>query len=84
MPGAGIAGDRWAGADADKVVEEIRTVEGEAMKMRAEGSPIRPLKLRVLAVMQTSFGPSTPIWPPMQAPQVAVVTMAPASISVCT
>ena len=43
---------------------------------------MRPLKLRVLAVMQVSFGPSTPMWPPPQAPQVAGVTTAPASISV--
>ena len=26
---------------------------------------MRPLKLRVLAVMQVSPGPSTPIWPPI-------------------
>ena len=45
---------------------------------------MRPLKLRVLAVMHTSSGPSTPIWPPTQAPQVAGVTIAPASISVAT
>jgi len=52
--------------------------------MRAVGSPMRPLKLRVLAVMQVSPAPSTPMWPPKQAPQVAGVTTAPASISVCT
>ena len=34
---------------------------------------MRPLKLRVLAVMQVSFGPSTPMWPPPQAPHVALV-----------
>ena len=45
---------------------------------------MRPLKLRVLAVMHTSSGPSTPMWPPTQAPQVAGVTTAPASISVAT
>ena len=52
--------------------------------MRADGSPMRPLKLRVLAVMHTSSGPSTPMWPPRQAPQVAGVTTAPASIRVAT
>ena len=38
--------------------------------MRADGSPMRPLKLRVDAVMQTSPGPRTPKCPPLQAPQV--------------
>src|SRR5271169_2712392 len=61
---------------------EAATVAGEAMKMRALGSPMRPLKLRVLAVMHVSPGPSTPIWPPPHAPQVALVTPAPASSSV--
>src|SRR3979411_2389069 len=32
--------------------------------------------------MQVSPGPSTPIWPPWQAPQVALVTTAPASIRI--
>ena len=63
---------------------EAATVAGEAMKMRALGSPMRPLKLRGLAVMQVSPGPSTPMWPPAQAPQVALVTSAPASTSVAT
>ena len=43
---------------------------------------MRPLKLRVEAVMQVSSGPTTPIWPPPQAPHVALVTSAPASTSV--
>ena len=45
---------------------------------------MRPLKLRVLAVTQTSPAPSTPMWPPTQAPHVAAVTTAPASTSVST
>jgi len=48
----------------------------------ALGSSMRPLKLRVLALMQVSRGPRTPIWPLKQAPQVAGVTTAPASIRV--
>jgi hypothetical protein len=40
------------------------------------------LKLRVLAVRQTSSGPSAPKWPPTQAPQVAGVTMPPAAVIV--
>ena len=60
------------------------TVAGEAMKIFALAAPMRPLKLRVLAVMQTSPGPSVPMWPPQQAPQVAGVTTAPASSNVST
>ena len=44
-------------------IAEAATVAGEAMKMRALGSPMRPLKLRVLAVMQVSPGPEHPHMP---------------------
>ena len=39
------------------VIADAATVAGDPMKMRALGSPMRPLKLRVVAVMQVSFGP---------------------------
>ena len=43
---------------------------------------MRPLLLRVLAVMQVSLAPSRPMWPPLQAPQVGLVTTAPASMKI--
>ena len=61
------------------VSAEAATVAGDAIHTCELGSPMRPLKLRVLDVMQTSSGPSTPMWPPPQAPQVGGAIIAPAS-----
>ena len=52
--------------------------------MLADGLPIRPWKFRVEAVMQTSSSARRPMCPPKQAPQVELVTTAPASINVST
>ena len=63
-------------------IAEAATVAGEAMYTRELGSPMRPLKFRVLEVMQTSCSASTPMWPPPQAPHVGGAMVAPASIRV--
>ena len=63
---------------------EAATVAGDPIYTLASGLPIRPLKLRVDAVMHTSPSASSPMWPPKHAPQVELVTTAPASISVST
>ena len=60
---------------------EAATVAGEPMYTFELGSPMRPLKLRVVAVMHTSSGPMTPMWPPPHAPQVGGAMIAPASVS---
>jgi hypothetical protein len=44
------------------VIAEAATVAGDAMKISASVLPIRPVKFRVLDVMHTSPGPTTPMW----------------------
>jgi hypothetical protein len=44
------------------VIADAATVAGDAMKISASVLPIRPVKLRVLEVMHTSPGPTTPMW----------------------
>src|SRR6266566_9372715 len=48
----------------------------------AFGWPIRPGKFRLVVLRHTSPSPSTPMWPPRQAPHVAVVQAAPAARNV--
>jgi hypothetical protein len=43
------------------VIAEAATVAGDAMKISASALPMRPVKLRVLDVMHTSPGPTTPM-----------------------
>ena len=63
---------------------EAATVAGDPMYTLAKGLPIRPLKLRVDAVIQTSSSARSPMCPPKHAPHVELVTTAPASINVST
>ena len=57
------------------------TVAGLARYIFASVEPMRPGKLRLVLVMQTSPGASMPSWAPRQAPQPGVDMVAPASIS---
>src|SRR6188472_2350945 len=63
------------------VIADAATVAGDPMYTLELGSPMRPLKLRVVAVMHTSSGPITPMCPPPHAPHVGGAIIAPASAS---
>src|SRR5205807_3600602 len=75
----GIFASTSLGCEITPVTALAAATAGLERYTRAFGCPIRPGKLRLVVLKQTSPSPSTPICPPRHAPQVAVVHAAPAA-----